>query len=551
MSSRAYRRYLRQYEAEEAEEAEAVSVPFERPSRKMANQFESLSIEQSEEPAFDDSEIVIPEQQQKRPATGPLLPVDLPEPLLLAGGPCRTKHSKPAVLVNAKLLNYKDELQKIFGSSLVKRTCGQGLVFVDARPGWQRSPLRPALEMQQIEGGSKDCSGEKCCFRFVHDPNYQSLQKRFFGATDSHDPEALVNLISYEPFHVDSLLALSDYYRDARNAVAAGDLVEKAIYALERSFHHRFLKSVIEGNCYVSYKVYENRVLFLSLYRLLQMQFRKGCWRTCLESARFLYEMNSNDDPIAALLVMDFCFLAAESHSQLVDFYQKNRLEKSLDSLPNWAYSVALGYFLLGRQEEAASRLREAVSLFPATLALLVQKCSFSIQLEKCSCSEDFDLSQAATETWNQSQRLLHNIERLYVERSHLCWKRAEVCAWIVKTLPQVPSSPEALSFRKTQFLAPPLAYFRHLLAADLPDFRLHLPASISGQQIQMFDLLPDPDSHPSYSDSYFKRPLSNAVASATGSIRGFFRSLISPGSMLDRLRGRQSDGLVQSSDSE
>lgn len=59
------------------------------------------------------------------------------------------------------------------------------------------------------------------------------------------------------PYHVNSLLQLSDICRLSEDLAMAAELVEKALFALECSFHPSF--NVALGTCRLDYKRQQNR----------------------------------------------------------------------------------------------------------------------------------------------------------------------------------------------------------------------------------------------------------------------------------------------------
>ena len=85
--------------------------------------------------------------------------------------------------------------------------------------------------------------------------------------------------------HIDSLLQLSDICKMGDDSAMAGksyinlilvvydfdiyfiaaELVERAIYALESSFHPLF--NLASGTCHLDYKRQENRAIFIALFR--------------------------------------------------------------------------------------------------------------------------------------------------------------------------------------------------------------------------------------------------------------------------------------------
>ena len=58
------------------------------------------------------------------------------------------------------------------------------------------------LSMDLLETSSNGNSS----FLFRHNPNYQNVQKMFWTAVDSLNPENVMDLVRRHPYHVDSLI---------------------------------------------------------------------------------------------------------------------------------------------------------------------------------------------------------------------------------------------------------------------------------------------------------------------------------------------------------
>ncbi|XP_077892228.1 vimentin-like isoform X2 [Ictidomys tridecemlineatus] len=95
-------------------------------------------------------------------------------------------------------------------------------------------------------------------FVFEHSEEYQQAQHKFLVAVESMEPNNLVILLQTSPYHVDSLLQLSDAYRFQEDQEMAQDLIERALYSMECAFHPLF--SLTSGTCRLDYCRPENRI---------------------------------------------------------------------------------------------------------------------------------------------------------------------------------------------------------------------------------------------------------------------------------------------------
>lgn len=99
-------------------------------------------------------------------------------------------------------------------------------------------------------------------------------------------------------------------------------------------------------------------------------------YRTSLELSKFLLSLDPVDDPLAAVLMIDFYALRAREYEWFVKFCKLWECSRNLSQLPNIAYSLALAHFRLKEQETANELLQNALLMFPGVLMPLLDKCS-------------------------------------------------------------------------------------------------------------------------------------------------------------------------------
>ena len=69
--------------------------------------------------------------------------------------------------------------------------------------------------------------------RYVFSNSYMETQKRYEECVASHDPENIHMLVIQHPYHVDSLLALAEYFKHMGEFQRSADFLERGLYALE------------------------------------------------------------------------------------------------------------------------------------------------------------------------------------------------------------------------------------------------------------------------------------------------------------------------------
>jgi hypothetical protein len=192
---------------------------------------------------------------------------------------------KEILKVLPKNLDPDQETIRIFGSKIVKNELknkryaklAKKYILSTPREFWPRPHLL-GLNMEATD----NLTDEGVVFyTFTQNQRYREIQRHFYHAINTHDPNSIMGVSQLQPYHLDSLLMLSEIAKQSGDIGTAGEMIERALFASELAFHPNF--NLVSGNCRLDYNRLENRSFFLALYRHLQFLARKGCWRTCLE----------------------------------------------------------------------------------------------------------------------------------------------------------------------------------------------------------------------------------------------------------------------------
>lgn len=156
-----------------------------------------------------------------------------------------------------KFLDPQSELKRIFGGNVVKAAMreeqqerraasgrrGRGGTFarlrrailVQPRDHWP--PYTPGgLEMQVAQ-----TTGEEVMFCFRHGDDYKQAQREYEVAASSHDPNAIVGVLQFYPYHIGSLMQLAEVHSIRGGELErAGDMYERALFAMERGTRQFF-----------------------------------------------------------------------------------------------------------------------------------------------------------------------------------------------------------------------------------------------------------------------------------------------------------------------
>uniref|UniRef100_A0A2K5WUL5 TCF25 ribosome quality control complex subunit n=1 Tax=Macaca fascicularis TaxID=9541 RepID=A0A2K5WUL5_MACFA len=325
-------------------------------------------------------------------------------------------------------------------------------------------------------------------FAFEHSEEYQQAQHKFLVAVESMEPNNIVVLLQTSPYHVDSLLQLSDACRFQEDQEMARDLVERALYSMECAFHPLF--SLTSGACRLDYRRPENRSFYLALYKQMSFLEKRGCPRTALEYCKLILSLEPDEDPLCMLLLMDHLALRARNYEYLIRLFQEWEAHRNLSQLPNFAFSVPLAYFLLSQQtdlpeherssarEKASLLIQQALTMFPGVLLPLLESCSVRPDITVSSHSffgPNAEISQPPA---------LSQLVNLYLGRSHFLWKEPATMSWLEENVRAVlqtvdagdPAVEACENRRKVLYQRAPRNIHRHVILSEIKEAVAALP---------------------------------------------------------------------------
>uniref|UniRef100_A0A8D1R0P3 Transcription factor 25 n=4 Tax=Sus scrofa TaxID=9823 RepID=A0A8D1R0P3_PIG len=452
-------------------------------------------------------------------------------------GPPPLSSRKHVLYVEHRHLNPDTELKRYFGARAVlgeqrprqrQRVYPKSSWLTTPKSTWPRYS-KPGLSMRLLESKKG-----RSCFAFEHNEEYQQTQHKFLAAVESMEPNNIVVLLQTSPYHVDSLLQLSDACRFQEDQEMARDLVERALHSMECAFHPLF--SLTSGTCRLDYRRPENRSFYLALYKQMTFLEKRGCPRTALEYCKLILSLEPDEDPLCMLLLVDHLALRARSYEYLIRLFQEWEAHRNLSQLPNFAFSVPLAYFLLSQQaelpeqelssarEQASVLVQQALLMFPGVLMPLLEYCSVRPDAAVAShrfFGPDAEISQPPA---------LSQLVSLYLGRSHFLWKEPATMSWLEENVRKVlqavdagdPAVEACESRRKVLYQRAPRNIHRHVVLSEIKEAVAALPPDVTTQSVLGFDPLPPLDTIYSY-----VRPERLSPVSHGNTIALFFRSLL------------------------
>lgn len=463
---------------------------------------------------------------------------------------------KKLLSVENKNLDPLIETTRIFGSKIVKSLMKTNRAHRFGRTSlstpkdtWPPSQkLGLSMDLPEIVDGLH-------YFKFTHSTKYREVQRAFYQAVASLDPNNIMALSHISPYHVDVLLQLSEIAKNSGQITEASEFIERALYSCEKSFHTSF--SLSSGVSRLNFNQLENRSFFLALLRRLQFLSRQGCWRTSLEFSKALLSLSPTDDPLGALFYLDFFALKSQEYQYLIQFYEEWPDQEQIQYLPNFTYSVALAFYQLSIKEannfsqipiensDAVTLLARAIILFPSVIVGLINKTNVAPGESFSKIRVHANLFQATVPTKDSQFTALSD---LYIERAFSLWKEADVTQFIqsgVAAAAKILSKKQdtSISLSKNIWDADTTndisyAVCRHLIVSDIPELAKHIPKEIRNQAMYMHDPVPPPESVSLYDDfrqlpgygqgnrgEAFGSNLAGSFASALETLRVLFRN--------------------------
>ncbi|KAF2846323.1 Nulp1-pending protein-like protein [Plenodomus tracheiphilus IPT5] len=354
-------------------------------------------------------------------------------------------------------------------------------IFIQGKEEWPRA-TSGGLGMEIVERRA-DGSVE---YRFVHNGMYQEVQRQFQICVGSMDPERMIQLLQHNPYHISTLLQVSEIAKQQRDNATASELLERALFTFGRSVHSTFSGNLAAGKARLDFRRPENREFWLAVWRYIMTLGVRATWRTALEWARLLIAMDPEQDHYCLRLIIDQLALRGREPQAVVDLVEADYLQRLWKVPPNLAFSVALAHDRLKQPQEARSTLRNAIKEYPWLAARL--------------CRE-LDISPIPKPIWGREpngdyQELLC---QMYVPKAKDLWNTTEGTSLLVEVCY---SFEEELGAGEDPYwLAqiPETDLARHVILSDDQNLISLLDTRVKSKYTSVSDPLPPDDSIKSY----------------------------------------------------
>jgi len=346
-------------------------------------------------------------------------------------------------------------------------------------------------------------------YRYVHNRAYQDVQSQFESCVASMDPNRLVVLLQHNPYHISTLLQVSEIAKQESDHATSGDLLERALFSLGRAVHSTFAKNLAEGKARLDFNRPENREFWLASWRYMQNLSMRATWRTVYEWAKLLLSLAPEQDPYAIWLVLDQYAIRSQQSLDYINISRNPTFKAVHNNLPNVQLSQGLAEYRAGNKSKGQQALFTAIGRFPWVVARLMQELSLD----------------PPPAIWGQSPRTdrekLH--AELYAVRAKDLWNTPEICDFLVETASALPSempsaAPDTADINLNEA--------RHVLLSETPALIALVPREYTAQLTSTSDPLPPPTSIASYETTSQPQSASIPRVAGASSTANNFREL-------------------------
>ncbi|KAK4549935.1 hypothetical protein LTR36_005236 [Oleoguttula mirabilis] len=319
-------------------------------------------------------------------------------------------------------------------------------------------------------------------YRFVHNSTYQGVQAQFETCVESMDPSRLIMLLQHNPYHISTLLQVSEIAKQERDHATSGDLLERALFSFGRAVHSTFSKNLSEGKARLDFARPENREFWLASWRYMQNLSMRATWRTVYEWAKLLLSLSPQDDPYALWLVLDQYALRSRQDLDYLNISRNPTFKAVHHDMPNIQLSQGLAEFRAGNKSKGRQALFTAIGRFPWAVARLMQELAI-----------DPPPAIWGKEPRTEKEKLY---SELYATRAKDLWNTPETSALLTEVASALPPDTPSAEPNSENIS---LNEARHVLLSDTPALIALLPRDFTTRLTSASDPLPPDNSLSSY----------------------------------------------------
>ncbi|KHN99203.1 transcription factor 25 [Metarhizium album ARSEF 1941] len=242
-------------------------------------------------------------------------------------------------------------------------------VFVQGKDHWPRQSAG-GLNMKAIGKSDDGLSTE---YAYFYDENYDSLQHVFWAIVQMGDPMRMVHFLKEAPYHVSTLLQVSNVAKQDQNMALAAELCERALFTFGRVTTSAFRQDMEHGRARFDFGRPENRQFWLAGFQYVRSLIRKGTFRTALEWAKLLYSLDPQD-PYAMRHYIHLLALRAYDPEWLIEFTEQMALAANHADIVYLRQSLVLAKLQMDDEPGAREILQHGIKTVPWLYCALFQE---------------------------------------------------------------------------------------------------------------------------------------------------------------------------------
>ena len=320
-------------------------------------------------------------------------------------------------------------------------------------------------------------------YRFVHSTAYQDVQRQFETCVESMDPQRMIQMLQYNPYHISTLLQVSEIAKQQGDHSVSGDLLERALFSFGRAVHSSFTTALAEGKARLDFRRPENREFWLAAWRYTNNLGQRGTWRTAYEWAKLILSIDPEGDPYCVALMIDQVALRGGQSDHFLQLCSCPFFQDDLwKTRPNIRISSALAQYKLKQAQSSRATLKECIKNYPWTFARLFQA---------------LNLDHIPKSIWGISPKSEHDKFdcELYVHNAKDLWNTPEAISFLV----EVAESMDLVLRAKVSGADITHDEARHVLLSGVPTLINLIPRKYTSMPSSSSDPLPPLDNLPSY----------------------------------------------------
>lgn len=393
---------------------------------------------------------------------------------------------------------------KKLGALAKRRNC-----FVQGKESWPFA-TSGGLSMEAVPPTSFERR-----YNVSHNQQYKEAQWNFRLAVESMQADQMILNLRLHPYHIASLLQVSEIAKHQGDSSLSGDLLERALYTFGRSVHSSFPSAIGSGTARLSFDKPPNRELYLTIWRYIRNLEQRGTWKTAFEWSKLLLQFDTLSDPFGVTLMIDQLALRGRQHDQFLHLASDEAYGSAWSHLPNIQISKCLALLRAKKPKEARQQLALAMQHYPYILSALASAIEVSpIPKTLWGKTPSTDAEKLYTE--------------LYVTRAKDLWNTPET----IGLISEVANTLQYYQAHIEKYPNPPplqisLEEARHVMALEVPALIALLPRRFTTMPTSSTDILPPPSS-----ERLEQENLTLRAPTSTGTATGG----INFGSVLNRL---------------